>query len=231
MLNRLKAQAHLAIIPIATSLLVSFTWEISSMIAMLLMAILTSAGFYYVRFKHLDRLEAKASAAESGTLEVWASTGKIGTISEAEYSALELGMGNDAPLFFRQAANVIGVLGRLSYSVLLALPAATFWLIFIVGLMEPEALAQAARSVPTMTSADASNLMNMVITLFIMAPLMVFGLSAILGWPLGLFGFVNFYSQERNRLLLRHCGASAIVDAHIRVPAEAAVTTTKGVEG
>ncbi|MGG2576012.1 hypothetical protein ACQYZY_28295 [Pseudomonas aeruginosa] len=231
MLNRLKTQAHLAIIPIATSLLVCFTWGISSSIAMVLMAILTSAGFYYVRFKHLDRLQAKASAAESSTLEVWASTGKIGTISEAEYSALELGMGNDAPLFFRQAANVIGVLWRLSYSLVLALPAAMFWLVLVFGIMEPEAIAQAARSLTTMTAADVSNLMDVVITLFLTMPLMVFGISAVIGWPLGSFGFINFYSQERNSLLLKHCGASAVVDAHIRVPAEAAVTTTKGVEG
>lgn len=231
MLNRLKTQAHWAIIPIATSLLVSFALGISSSIAMLLMAILTSAGFYYVRFKHLDRLQAKANAAESSTLEVWASTGKIGTISEAYYSALELDMANDAPLFFRQAANVIGVLWRLSYSLVLALPAGMFWLILVVGMMEPEAVAQAARSITTMTAADVSNLMSVVSTLFVMMPLMVFGISAIIGWPLGSFGFINFYSQERNSLLLKHCGASAVVDAHIRVPTVSAGATTKSVEG
>ncbi|HCL4132303.1 TPA: hypothetical protein N2C61_003410 [Pseudomonas aeruginosa] len=231
MFNRLKAQAHLAIIPVATSLLVSFTLGISSTIAMLLMAILTSAGFYYVRFKHLDRMEAKASAAESNTLEVWASTGKIGTISEAGYAALELYMSNDARLFYRQASNVIGVLWRLSYSLVLALPAGMFWLVLIFGMMEPEAVAQAARSLTTMTAADVNNLMSVMITLFITMPLMVFGLSAVAGWPLGSFGFINFYSQERNSLLLKHCGASAVVDAHIRVPAEATVTTPKSVEG
>lgn len=231
MLNRLKTQAHLAIIPIATSLLVCFTLGISSSIAMVLMAILTSAGFYYVRFKHLDRLQAKASATESSTLEVWANTGKIGTISEAGYAALELTMSNDARLFFRQASNVIGVFGRLSYSLLLALPALTFWLALICAIMDPEAVAQAARSLATMTAVDVNTLMTVIISLFITIPLMVFGLSAVAGWPLGSFGFVNVYSQERNSLLLKHCGVSAVVDAHIRVAAESTVGSTKSVEG
>ncbi len=231
MLNRLKTQAHWTIIPLATSLIVSFTLGLSSIIEMLLMTIPTSAAFFYVRLKHLNRLQAKASAAESSTLEVWASTGKIGTISEADYSAMELGMDNDARLFIRQAANVIGVLWRLSYSLLLALPAAVFWLALIFSIVEPETIAHAARSLSTVTAANVSNLMNMVITLFITMPLILFGLSAVTKWPLGSFGFVNFYSRERESLLLKHCGALAVVDAHIRVPVKGAVTTEKSVEG
>ena len=230
MFSRLKSQAHWALIPITISLVLAFMLSIGNLFALLLMTIATSATFFYLRFKQLDRMQVKLAEPESSTLEVWASTGNIGTITEAKYASLELEMSSDARLFFRQTSNVIGVVWRISYNLVLALPAVMFWVILTMGIVDPEAVAASARSLATMTAADVSNLLNFVITLFIMMPVLTFGLSVIFGWPFGAIGFVNYYSQERSSRLLSHCGASAAVDANVRSPKTATATATTSSE-
>jgi hypothetical protein len=143
---------------------------------------------------------------------IWRNNAEVGSVSDAQYAAMQ----RDAVCDRRNAIAQLQNVGRVVINVLdklvIAVPVLLFWGALAFALCSPEFFMAVVREFQNGDTASNLPFIRFLLLFTIIHSMMAFGLMALAGYN---FGFVDCYSASVNRMLRRHCNIPDDGDIHL----------------
>lgn len=182
----------------------------------LLSVVVITAGFSlagnYFMDKHNERLTTRQANEHPVIWNVMMNGVHIGTISDAQYAAIQREVFQDARLVVSQSLN----LGRVVLSAidksLVATPLVLFWIAIGLAIFSPESY---VFMINGLQKADATSIRSAALNLLQLALPMMFVTIAGMAIVGQRFGFKNYYGEATNRMLRQHCNTPVDGDVHL----------------
>lgn len=162
--------------------------------------------------RHDKNLTKRMEAVDSGSWEVWMNDVQVGTVTDAEYAAMQRHAARDIRNAVAQLFNIGRVALVVFDKVLVAVPLFVFWAAIAFAVLTPDSFTETVQAFlsagPAAIASSIQSLLQLGISIFTVT----FLCMPILGFR---FGFENVYETATNRMLRQHCKTP--VDGGIRL--------------
>ncbi|MVF24171.1 hypothetical protein EVC37_21540 [Methylocaldum sp. BRCS4] len=211
-----KRWALTTMLAVVAVLMFSFFWRADrGWLDLLTISALTAAASVGLNY-WLDQQSAayarRIAAGNTLTWDVLMNGVKIGTVTDAQYAAMQRSA-------FRDYRNAVAQLLNFGHMVLVALgklvivvPGLAFWMAAGTALSPPESSVEIVREVHKADPATIASAMRSLLDAAVAVSVIVIPMTAIMGFR---FGFRNYYSAAVARMLRMHCGTPAEGDIHL----------------
>lgn len=166
--------------------------------SLIFFSVAAAAGAFVSLF-FIGRYEAGLDARMNGDMpfvwEVWMRGVKIGTITDAQYAAIQRCVFSDSRLVVAQVLNLVRVALNIVGKAFVSVPLLMFWLAVVAVVLAPESI-----SIPE-PDALAESLRNLFQMVAVMSVAVV-GAMVVLGYR---FGFRNHYGDAVADMIRRQC--------------------------
>lgn len=148
-------------------------------------------GVQFLADRHAEGYKRRISENKPTTWKVWLNNVPIGTLSDAEYAAVQFEVFQDARPFLAQLANTAHVALTFAGKLLVAVPLCLFWMFFGAAIVWPESYTETLHALQTASTADVQAAVRMLMTTTAIASIISVGLMMLFGFR---FGFKNHFA-------------------------------------
>lgn len=141
--------------------------------------------------RHADTYKRRITENKPTTWKVWLNNVPIGSLSDAEYAAVQLEVFRAAGPFLAQLANVARVALTFASKLLVAVPLLLFWLIFGTAIGSPEAFTTSLQELQAAGPAEVQAAVRGLLFVILTTSIMSLGLMLLVGVR---FGFKNHFA-------------------------------------
>lgn len=161
----------------------------------------------HLHARYARALAARVGASNSPTWDVEVNQVKVGTITDADYAAIQLRAACDFGIYVAQVGNLLRVLSNLFDYCFRAIPLALFWIGVATVVLWPESVSSVLTALQSATASDIKHAASMVGTALTVMML----LSVMFHWMFRVsnFGFVDRFGEAIGTAIRQHCGVAA----------------------
>lgn len=152
------------------------------------------------------QLRRRIAAQDSPTWEVHLNHVQVGSITDAEYAAIQRAAFRDGGNALAQLFNLGRMVLAMADKLLGVVPQVFFWSAAALVVFAPERLAEVIHAIQRADATQIANAVEVVTRVCGTIAVLAVGLMAALGHR---FGFLNHYSECINRKLRQHCHTPA----------------------
>ncbi len=216
MKNMIRPRALQTVVSIIVAVVFTFAFGAYSGLPSLALTMLLAAIFNIIIGGLADRHDAgltkRMEADAPITWDVWINDVQVGTVTDAQYAAMQRHAARDG----RNAAAQLFNLGKMALSVIdklmIAVPLTCFWTAIAMAAFSPDTFIQIAQELQT-TGPTA---ITAAVRSFMQVGVLVFAILVAMMVAMGLrLGFKNCYAVAVNRMLRRHCNTPVEGDVRL----------------
>jgi len=183
-------------------------WQGLVVTAVLLAVLRISIGALLDRYE--ARLTKRMEADTPITWNLWINNVQVGTVTDAQYAAMQRHAARDGRNAIAQLFNLGQMALVVADKLLVAVPLTCFWTAIAMAAFSPDAFLEVAQQLqdagPAAITSAVQSFMQVGVEVFVIVVVMMVAMGLN-------FGFKNFYAEAVNRMLRRHCNTP--VEGHV----------------
>ena len=154
------------------------------------------------------RMEADAPV----TWDLWINDVQVGSVTDAQYAAMQRHAARDGRNAVAQLFNVGQMALVVADNLLVAVPLMCFWTAIGMAAFSPDAFLEVAQQLQNAGPAAITSAVQSFMQVGVLVLAITVGMMVAMGFR---FGFKNFYAAAVNRMLRRHCNTPVEGDVRL----------------